>query len=917
MFGFDLICLCETWLNPTTPDVLLHIGGYTLFRSDRNGYDANHRPTKGGGLCIYVLDKYVDHITVLDEMSCINPDIEQLWLKLCIPNVKHKCIGCVYRPPKGNIARGLSNIRSTLDKIYEFNTDILMSGDFNINYNLRHSFKLLKDLEHDFDLFQIIENNTRTTKNSSTRIDLIFSNVNHITECGTIINTISDHEAVYLVKKKPRCKATYNYIEARSFQGYDVEDFQNDVISDDCWNTYNSCNDVNTKWEIFEDVIKRNADKHCPVKSIRVRSDSPTWFTKELVEEIYHRDRLYIQAKYSKKQEDWELFKAKKNQIKKLLNQAREEYVKEKLEQDKNDPKKFWRSINSLTGLGRNKSKKGLREISNDQGEILKGQDAANYMNTYYTNAGPDLASVFANTWNQTDCTIKSTNIFSFKYIPEETVIKLIKNIKITKSSAMGSLSSRLVKDAFQVCSYKLTDIFNHCLTTGVFPMSWGMGEITPIPKVNIHSKKTSDWRPITQIKLPGKLLERCVHTQLYNFFDEYHLHPEQHGFRPEKSTSTAVFDMLKKSFNDWNLNLYQTCIFIDFSKAFDCIDHNILISKLKLYGLDHSAIAFITSYFGNRYQQTTVDGYTSNINKVTYGTAQGSILGPLIFIIYVNDLFLEIMDKQNIIMYADDTLLMSSSIDMNESVSKCQLMLDKVITWCDNNKLTVNVKKTKCMFINPWNHTPNVIPMIKGKCLEVIKHFEYLGMQIDDKLQMNKHVENMYKKARCKLGILYKIRKFIGYQTSLLLYKVMILPHMEYGDFIVDSANQKSISKLDTLQVKAIRLTEYRTYGHRQEISKLMDFFGLEKLEIRRNRSLLRLMYNQSKVNSNVQEKNDYMTLRSSSKVKLKSVFTKLSKVQRSPYYRGLKLWNNLPENIQKEGSKTKFKNEIIKHVV
>ena len=116
---------------------------------------------------------------------------------------------------------------------------------------------------------------------------------------------------------------------------------------------------------------------------------------------------------------------------------------------------------------------------------------------------------------------------------------------------------------------------------------------------------------------------------------------------------------------------------------------------------------------------------------------------------------------------------------------------------------------------------------MMKGKCLEVIKHFEYLGMQIDDKLQMNKHVENMYKKARCKLGILYKIRRFIGYQTSLLLYKVMILPHMEYGDFTVDSANQIFINKLDKLQENAIRLTEYRTYNQRQDIYKTNGLFS------------------------------------------------------------------------------------------
>ena len=151
----------------------------------------------------------------------------------------------------------------------------------------------------------------------------------------------------------------------------------------------------------------------------------------------------------------------------------------------------------------------------------------------------------------------------------------------------MGTLSSRLIKDAFQMRMGELTDIYNICLDNGIFPSSWGIGEITPIPKVNVHSKKPGDWRPITQIKLPGRILERCVHTQLYSFFDENYLCPE-HGFRPQKSTSTAVFDMLKTTYKNWNDKLFQTCVFIDFSKAFDSIDHTILIAKLKLYGLDY-----------------------------------------------------------------------------------------------------------------------------------------------------------------------------------------------------------------------------------------------------------------------------------------------------------------------------------------
>ena len=369
-------------------------------------------------------------------------------------------------------------------------------------------------------------------------------------------------------------------------------------------------------------------------------------------------------------------------------------------------------------------------------------------MNDYYTNAGPNLASVFPDIWSTNTSTIKCTSKFSFAFITENVVSKLMRDIKISKSSAMGALSTRILKDAFQIRIRELTDLYNTCLDSGIFTISWGIGEITPIPKVNVHSKKPGDWRPITQIKLPGKLLERCVHTQLYAYFYENYLFPEQHGFRPHRSTSTAVFDMLKTVYKNWKDRLFQTCIFIDFSKAFDSIDHQILISKLKLYGLDDNSISIITSYFANRFQQTRVDGHISNTGKVTFGTAQGSILGPLIFIIYVNDLFNMIRDKRDIIMYADDTLLMSSATDIKESVSKCQEMLDTVMLWCDTNKLSVNIKKKKFMYINSANVNPISVLKIKDKALDVVKNFEYLGMHIDNRLQMNKHVETMYKKA-------------------------------------------------------------------------------------------------------------------------------------------------------------------------
>ena len=261
---------------------------------------------------------------------------------------------------------------------------------------------------------------------------------------------------------------------------------------------------------------------------------------------------------------------------------------------------------------------------------------------------------------------------------------------------------------------------------------------------------------------------------------------------------------------------------------------------------------------------------------------------------------------------HADDTLLMSSAETVSESVLSCQSMLDNIMSWCDKNKLTVNIKKTKCMFINPGNKHVDYRLSIHGTDLDVVNHFEYLGMHIHDKLSMGKHVDSMVKKARCKLGILYKIRRFISTNTALLLYKVMIRPHLEYGDFIVESSSQKNVDKLERLQEKSLRLAEFQSPEKRKEMLILKNSYAIEELYVRRQRSLLRLMYGESKHKLNLMNIKNHMTLRSDKKVKMKIEFTRLTKIQKSPFYRGLALWNALPEDTQKEPLLIKFKSKI-----
>ena len=455
--------------------------------------------------------------------------------------------------------------------------------------------------------------------------------------------------------------------------------------------------------------------------------------------------------------------------------------------------------------------------------------------------------------------------------------------------------------------------LYNSCLQHGIFPEIWGISKVTPIPKTKTNSTKPEDWRPISQICIIGKLLEKIIHAQLYSYLEENKLlSKNQYGFRKNLSTGLAIFDVLKQLYTNWNECKFTGCVFVDFSRAFDTIDHTILAQKLEMYGLDNVSRKFMLDYMASRRQTTTINGFSSSLAKVTYGTAQGSILGPLIFILYVNDIFESLGQDNSIHMYADDTLLMCKASDINTVMENAQKAFQKMSVWCEANKLSINAKKTKYMVIRHTKapHEPNF--EIQGNRISTVHHYEYLGMLLDDKLSMNDYLDNMWKKANSKLGILAKIRRFISEKTAVRIYKTMIRPHLDYIDFVVESGSANHIQKLDTLQKKALRRIEYcMNVENRQDKKALQGKY----LKLRRKRNLVKIIHTLSADSENLKTVSAVRELRSTTKVKMKNDFTSKTKVFNSPLYRGIRLWDSLPSNLQKEENKYVFKRKISLH--
>ena len=267
----------------------------------------------------------------------------------------------------------------------------------------------------------------------------------------------------------------------------------------------------------------------------------------------------------------------------------------------------------------------------------------------------------------------------------------------------------------------------------------------------------------------------------------------------------------------------------------------------------------------------------------------------------------------EDVYLYADDMLIVASHKNVETMLQCLQSRMDRISEWCMKNKLTVNEVKTKYMIVNNLKVEPISTISILGQQLSQVSQYEYLGMIIQEKLNLNIQIESMYKKANKKLGILTKIRNFITTNTAVKIYKTMVRPHLEYVDFIVDSGCKNLISRIDRLQERALRKIEYcGPTENRKSYLELETKYGIENLHVRRTRSLLDKMYEQSKDEINIATNKCDKILRSTRKVKMKYKFSSLTKLHNSPYYRGVKLWNKLPVGIQNCEKKSEFKNLV-----
>ena len=597
-----------------------------------------------------------------------------------------------------------------------------------------------------------------------------------------------------------------------------------------------------------------------------------------------------------------------------MLN-TKEEFLKNQIEENRNNPRTFWRKLNSI--IGNVKTGQSFTTVFDDNGKKMEKEGAAEFMNNYFITVGEKLNESNNTNWTQHSYfqSLPKDNFF-LNVVSEEIVYKYVKTLDIAKPSGITNLNNKLLIDALKILIGELSALLNESIVQETFPEDWKMGIVTSIPKSGNLMLKTN-WRPITILNTLGKLLEKIIHFQTSTYLKlKEILDDDQQGFRKGFSTSSAIMDFLTDIYEAKRTHMVTGCIYVDYQKAFDTINHNILFKKMELYGFSTSCINWFKSYLYGRIQITKCDGmYLSSPKPITIGVPQGSTLGPLLFILYVNDLsHIKHVFDVRLKMYADDTVIYAHGRSVDEVRQSLQPCLNYVYKWCIKNRLYMNMKKTKIMWFEQNNiiDVPNISYSIniEGVELSRVYNYMYLGVDLDHMLSYDSHLDSVLNKTTQKLYIFRKIRRFITQLIAITVYKQMILPLVEYCSILFNSGKKSKVGKIDKIQSKCIRIIE-NCYDvqKREKEAVLCKVYNLDTLQNRRDMQLACAMFRLSKNGMYIDHPVYRENLRSEEKIKFICPFTKIMKIRKSPFYRGVDLWNSLRIEHHRAENKKRFK--------
>ena len=817
----DFILLCETFLhghnNDDTYKSLCHIPGYKFIFKNRENRSK-------GGVAIYIRNEH--NYRIRDDLSIfIEGEYETIFAE--IKSQPHNIlIGEIYRIPGTPEKLSIERYDATLSQMMkDKHMDILLATDQNFDFLKINQHSYTANLFDTFIAHGLIPTITRPTRiqhSSATLIDNIYikSQNTNIIKSGIITTKISDHLAVFtfIGKSNPKNKEPLK-IKCRDLNDTNINQIKS-ILQYHNWTALNNM-DTNEAYNSFSEQLLKTINQIAPeiTKTILHKQIiREPWVTKGLMTSSNNLDKLFKKCLGKPLGHPSRTnFKKHRNLFNKVKRKMKANYYHDLFLKYKYDIKKTWGIIRTI--INKNNDKSNTIDSFRINGkEISNHADIANGFCDFFTNVGPKLSNQIPPSryhYSQYLNNLKFSSNSNIYLVPTDgnEINDIIRSLKNKKSAGPDGISSFMLKQISDAICEPLAFLINKSIESGIFPDALKIAKIIPIYKSK-EQNLLNNYRPISLLSSISKIFEKVLYKRLYNFV-KYKLSEKQYGFRAKHSTIQAITEMYADIVEALDTRRMTIASFLDLSKAFDTIDHTILINKLKKYGVRGIALNWFQSYLENRKHFIQYKTHSSVISDITCGVPQGSVLGPLLFIIYVNDLP-SCLDKAKCVLFADDTTIYTSSSDVSVLYETLNSNLKVVSDWFRANKLSLNVNKTTYMIFkhNQQVNVDNFELKIGGNIIEMVQCTKFLGLYIDNKLQWTNHIKHCKAKISSSLYAIRSAKHVLSTEHLRTLYYSLIHPFLDYGLMLWGSAAKALTNPLQILQKKAIRTVTNSMYN-------------------------------------------------------------------------------------------------------